>query len=168
MYSEEALAWFRSAYRYDPVTGVVSRTDNGAACDTLTSSRRYYFVQPKRAALGIRGLVYVHKLAWFLHTGQWPPQQVDHVNTNGLDNRIDNLRLASPTENIRNRRKPSRKDLTSRYKGVSWQPDKRKWRARIVIDKQSHHLGYFESEKEAWTAYCEAATLFFKEFARLS
>jgi hypothetical protein len=87
---------------------------------------------------------------------------------NGLDNRIDNLRLASPTENIRNRRKPSRKGLTSRYKGVSWQPDKRKWRARIVVNKRPHHLGYFESQEEAWTAYCEAATRFFKEFARLS
>ena len=81
--------------------------------------------------------------------------EVDHRNHNTLDNRRDNLRLVSHSENLMNRRKW--RGCSSEYKGVSWEEKYQKWRARISLDGKLTHLGYFEDETEAAMAYNEAA-----------
>lgn len=101
-----------------------------------------------------------HRLAWLYIYGEWPPNQMDHVNTIRNDNRIANLRLASASENCRNRTNINK----SGYKGVSWRYNK--WRAGIKIKGKSYHLGCFPTLEMAHAAYCEAAKKFFGEFAR--
>lgn len=91
---------------------------------------------------------YVHHVVWLMHRGEWPPSQVDHINGDRLDNRIENLRLLSTSENCQNRH----------HRGVTFEARKveRPWRARIMKDGRSVSLGYFESEEEAQEAYRSA------------
>lgn len=89
-------------------------------------------------------------------------EQVDHINGAGTDCRRDNLRLASTSQNARNRGK--QRNNKSGFKGVSWHSQNRKWRAEIAVNKQIIHLGLFDTPEEAHRAYCEAADSLHKEF----
>ncbi|MFA6281244.1 MAG: AP2 domain-containing protein [Candidatus Omnitrophota bacterium] len=91
---------------------------------------------------------------------------VDHANHNGLDNRRTNLRLCSRSENQGNRINSC--NSTSKYKGVSWDKVKRKWRARIACGKKNTSIGRFNSEIEAAKAYDKKAKELFGEFAYLN
>ena len=79
----------------------------------------------------------------------------DHINGNRLDNRKENLRICSKSENNRNRN--IGKDNTSGYKGVSWNGSANKWQSRIRINGKQKHLGLFTCPKEAHEAYKKAA-----------
>jgi hypothetical protein len=79
-------------------------------------------------------------------------KQIDHINGNKLDNRIENLRWCSNSTNAKN--KPS-------TKGYSWVKSRQKWRAAIKIDGRTKFLGSFDTETEARAAYIAAHNLFF-------
>jgi hypothetical protein len=98
-----------------------------------------------------------------------PPDHlfVDHINHNGLDNRIANLRTATPQQNSYNRIH-FRKNPSSKYKGVSFKKKEKKWTAQIRYDGKSKFIGTFDSEIEAAKAYDKAAKLYHKEFAALN
>ena len=89
--------------------------------------------------------------------------QADHCDGNGLNNRRVNLRACKNTENQWNAR--IRADNTSGFKGVIWQEDMMKWRARIKVNGKLKHLGYYSTPKEAHAAYCRAAIELHGEFA---
>jgi outer membrane cobalamin receptor len=95
-----------------------------------------------------------------------PDKEVDHINGDGLDNRRENLRLCSRRENHQNSKKKN--NLSSIYKGVSWNKEKRKWRAQIRYEDRQMHLGYFNNEIDAAKAYDLTATIHFGEFAKLN
>lgn len=102
----------------------------------------------------------------FLHrylTGVGSDEKIDHKNGDGLDNRRENLRIASSSENNRNRRKKS--GAASRYKGVSEHYGK--WSATIWSGRKMW-LGRFDTEEEAARAYDEAARRLHGEFARVN
>jgi hypothetical protein len=84
-----------------------------------------------------------------------PKVQIDHKNHAGRDNRRENLRIASSTENNRNCRMSTRN--TSGKKGVTWHKNTKKWRAYIRIDGRNTHLGLFTSKVEAARIYDAAA-----------
>lgn len=88
---------------------------------------------------------------------------VDHRNHDGLDNRRENLRSCTETQNQGNRQKSPGK--SSVYKGVNWVAKKRKWRAYITRSYKFVHLGEFSSEEAAAAAYDKAARETFGEFA---
>lgn len=91
--------------------------------------------------------------------------EVDHINGNGLDNRRKNLRLCSSQQNRRNMKPRSQ----SRYKGVTWRKNRRKWVAQIELgDRKNVYLGSFSNPKDAARAYNEAARTHFGEFAWLN
>ena len=71
----------------------------------------------------------------------------DHINRNGLDNRRANLRVISNIENLRNRGLSARN--TSRYNGVSWCKQTKKWRATIATNNKQVHLGRFNDIEDA-------------------
>ena len=91
-----------------------------------------------------------------------PKIQVDHRDSDGLNNQRENLRLATHVQNQGNARK--RANASSKFKGVHWRKRFKKWIAQIQIDGKRKHLGYFFSEIEAALAYDAAAREYFGEF----
>lgn len=89
----------------------------------------------------------------------------DHINGNRLDNRRDNLRIATYAENARNKGNQAH---TSIYKGVGWKKDNNLWQVRIHIGDKWHHVGLYEEEIAAAVAYNEKAIEVFGEHARLN
>jgi hypothetical protein len=90
----------------------------------------------------------------------------DHINHNGLDNRRCNIRICTPAQNGYNRL-PNRNG-TSRYKGVCWHKQARKWVAEICFNNHSIHIGYYDYEEDAAIAYDDMAIRLFGEFACLN
>jgi len=88
---------------------------------------------------------------------------VDHTNQDGLDNQRHNLRDASHAQNSANKRKTKRG--SSRFKGVYWYSDKKKWRAQVQKGGKLTFLGYFDDETDAARAYDAEARNQFGEFA---
>ena len=88
----------------------------------------------------------LHRAIFGLERGD--PRQVDHVNGVRLDCRRSNLRIVpSHAENRQN--VGSLAGSTSKYRGVSWHRQTRKWRAVVKIDGVTHWLGRFDDEDEA-------------------
>jgi len=76
--------------------------------------------------------------------------QVDHINGNGLDNRRENLRIVTCRQNGQN----LHIQKSSKYPGVSWNKNAKKWQSTIRIDGKKHHLGYSDDEFTAYSLYC--------------
>lgn len=132
----------------------------------------YYAVH--RFDLGeYRGEYYLHTTIWEKANETTLPEGflVDHVNQDKLDNRRENLRLATRKDNEANKRKRRTQaggKTTSKYKGVTFmkdRPRRKPWRATITIDKKQKALGCYADEKEAAEAYDKAALEEFGEFA---
>jgi hypothetical protein len=92
---------------------------------------------------------------------------VDHVNRNTLDNRRENMRLVTNSQNMMNRI-ANVNFASSQYKGVSWHKTKQKWGVVIVKDKIRYNLGHFDDESKAALAYNAAAIKLFGPYARLN
>jgi hypothetical protein len=107
--------------------------------------------------------IYRAVIVWALHNDRWPDNEIDHKDTDSLNDRIENLREATRSQNKANC--GIRKNNTSGIKGVGWRKDKNKFRARITVDRQEICLGHFDTEEEAREAYCEAAQKYFGEFS---
>lgn len=95
----------------------------------------------------IDGQIYKeHHLVWLFHTGEWPTEQIDHINHQRRDNRFENLRVATNSENHKNR--PLQKNNTSGFVGVHW--DKRGWfEAYINVGGKKIRLGRFKNIEDA-------------------
>lgn len=91
---------------------------------------------------------------------------VDHINHDKLDNRRCNLRVATRTQNLRNRAKWILK--TSKYKGVDYYKRIKRWRARIEVNGKNVHIGSYRTQEEAALAYNNAALIHHGEFAGLN
>lgn len=91
---------------------------------------------------------------------------VDHINGNGLDNRKENLRICTHSQNRKNQKIST--GYTSPYKGVSRLTGSKKWRTVIMVNYKSVHIGVFDDEEDAAYAYNKAALEYFGEFARLN
>lgn len=89
----------------------------------------------------------------------------DHINGDGLDNRRDNLRICTQSNNCMNR---SQQKGTSKYKGVSLHSKEGKWKSRIKTKGKIYNLGHYKTEEEAACVYNIAAKIMFGNFARLN
>lgn len=94
-----------------------------------------------------------------------PDQHIDHIDGNGLNNTRANLRIATRGQNMRNTR--HHRNNTSGFRGVCFDRQHQKYRASIRTDGRLKYLGLFLTPEEAHMAYCAAAKVFHKEFARL-
>lgn len=103
-----------------------------------------------------------HRVAWAIFYNEWPSQNIDHINNNPEDNRIENLRQATQQENCWNKR--VRSDSGCGYKGVGWNKKTKTWFARIQVGAHRKYLGSFESAEEAHKAYCQAAKEIYGQF----
>ncbi len=108
-------------------------------------------------------LVLLHRILM----GANPWEMVDHINGNGLDNRLDNLRLCNKSTNAMNRDKTTVKK-TSNYKGVHWNKQKSKWQVEIELNYKKKYIGRYENQEQAAHAYNGAAKIYHGAFARLN
>ncbi len=105
-----------------------------------------------------RGSIRLHRAIM----GEPEGLEVDHIDGDGLNNRRENLRLATRAENMRNRKTPS--NNTSGFKGVIRVEWRKKWQARIVLNGKRKQLGYFDTPQDAHKAYCDGAKAIHGEF----
>jgi hypothetical protein len=93
--------------------------------------------------------------------------EVDHKHTgNTLDNRRENLRVGTHSQNMSNAKKPITN--TSGFKGVSWDKWHKKWHAQIRVNHRTIHLGFYNHPLDAANAYDSAAIKYKGEFARVN
>lgn len=144
--------YLKEIFDYCPASGVLSwRIQRGpisagdiAGCD----GKRY-------RSVGIDSRSYYsHTVIWIYVNGPYnPSDEIDHINGNGFDNRIGNLRLVSRRVNQNNRKS----HRAGRLPGTSYiQGRKKPWRAQIQTEGKRVNLGYYASEMEAHEAYLEA------------
>lgn len=106
-----------------------------------------------------------HRLAWLYVYGRWPEKIIDHINRNKSDNRICNLRECNHSQNCINGKRLINNQ--SGHRGVTYKNEKhrkRQWKASIIKDGKSIHLGYFMTKEEAVIARAEANIRLFGEF----
>lgn len=102
--------------------------------------------------VGIDGKHYrTHRLVWLLVHGEWPEHEIDHIDQNKMNNRIENLRPATPSENQHN--KGLRRDNSTGYPGVTFNKAKNKFMAQISVKGKHIYLGLFATAEEAYRAY---------------
>lgn len=95
-----------------------------------------------------------HQLAWAIVHGAFAPHDVDHVNHNKTDNRIDNLRAATRKINRRNSARSI--NNTSGFTGVHWAKREKRWIAQIRVDAKKIHVGCFTELEDAVNARRQA------------
>lgn len=170
--NQVVLNYIRKHFAYDPITGTVMK--NGKV---LRSKTKNYILVHLRVPNPIGdGSTFIHRtnvyhIGWFLTYGSWAEKPIDHKDGDHLNNRLDNLRLATTAENSRNTRK--RVGCSSQYKGVCFSkgghhPRGRPWQASIQLNKKRLAIGMFASEIEAAQAYDVKARELFGEFACLN
>lgn len=108
----------------------------------------------------------LHRIVWVLVRGFWPKNEIDHIDGNELNNRIENLREATPRQNSQNR--SSRAGSTSRYRGVYLHSSGKCWVAAGGEFGKQSYLGVYKTEELAAAAYNTFAKNLYGEFSRLN
>lgn len=153
----------RATISYNPETGKLTRLISKQARrlgDTgYLNKRGYQLVNVGSTRL------FAHRVAWFLMTGSWPDNEIDHINAIRSDNRWENLRCARHIENIWNKGvSPKNK---SGFKGVTIPLCRRTgWNAKITHNGEGIYLGTFATAQEASNAYQAKAIELRGEFHR--
>lgn len=131
------------------------RTKPETFLKSLLDGQGYLCITPLKK--GIQKIKRIHHLVWD-HFGNEQRNglklQIDHIDGNCLNNRIDNLQLLSQRENTSKGYRA--KKTSSKYTGVSWNKSKSKWCAEITNNWKKKHLGYFEDEYLAHLTYQKA------------
>jgi hypothetical protein len=167
-------SYVRTRLTYDPSSGKLTwlpKTVRAGAFRRHDLAWNTNYADQETGSVGAYGYLLVniggrphaaHRLAWLIVHGEWP-KLIDHANGIRTDNRLANLREATPTQNCMNA--AMRKDNLSGAKGVSWHPQSGKWRASIKVDGRRKSLGLHGDIASAAEAYTVAAKANFGEFA---
>ncbi len=147
-------AKLKSILDYCPETGVFTwrnRSDMtegwnrlfaGKVAGSLNKGKRTNYIRIKINSVGYKA----HRLAWLYMYGEIP-EQIDHNDRDGTNNKLSNLSAVNNQQNQRNQRKP--RNNTSGCIGVYFRAAQRRWRAAIRVDDQLLHLGQFPTIFEA-------------------
>ncbi len=123
-------------------------------CAVWSPSSHAYYAVRKDTSEEKHRTVRMHRFIWESINGPIPGKlEIDHINGNPLDNRIENLRLVTTRRNQHNRKDQRDGKTSSKYPGVSWQKNRKKWQAHIRVNGRLEYLGMFDQEEEAYKAY---------------
>ena len=147
--NEEQIAWIKEKYSY--VDGRIFK-NNKFKDLKIDKYRRVLF---KNKKLKLNTCIAAHRVAWLLFFGEFPKNELDHINRDKLDNRIENLRECNSSQNAANRTSNGKI-----YKGVS-KCKNGKFKSQIT-------LGTFDTAEEAAKKYDEALYELHGEFALLN
>lgn len=138
----------KEIFEYDQSTGVFLRKKRPNCLNVGTKSLGYVRIY-------VDGKLYLaHRLAWLYVYGSWPPYNIDHINRMRCDNRLSNLRLATPEENAQN--KSILKNNKSGIPGVRWNKKANKWEAYLRKKGKKLHLGHYDDKESAEFARLDA------------
>lgn len=146
------LVWINAGRRSDlngMVVGNVSTTDG----------YRYIKFRQRR--------ILAHRVVFYMHN-KFIPKEIDHINRIRDDNRIENLREAENHSANLGNQSIQKREKTSKYKGVCWDKNRRKWMAAVKHNGKRINIGRFESEDSAAKAYNDLAIKLFGDFANLN
>lgn len=140
--------YIKSVLEYNPHTGVFiwikpGHLRIGETAGTLNYSKGKPYIS---ISIGIRQ-IQIHRIAFLYMLGNFPKNTVDHINGNGVDNRWENLRDVTQSENNRNMRLPA--NNKSGCIGVHWCKRAGKWFARIMHGEKRISLGYHLNIEDA-------------------
>lgn len=163
MLTQERL---KQALHYDPETGewiwlkaLSYNVPAGQSAGTI-SVHGYRII----TILGVKHRA--SRLAWLYMTGNWPQSEMDHINRCKLDDRWENLRVVSRSENALNRDMQS--NNTSGARGVHWDASRGKWVAQIKTEGVAFFVGRYDSFDEAVAARDSAVQDTHGDFANLN
>ena len=151
---EEAHEWFF----YDPETGLLHWKMNPNRCRPSNfGAVAGYNKGQGYSQIGFKNKLYqAHNIVWVMHHGDIPEDKtIDHIDRNKSNNRVENLRLASR----------SQQEINQNSRGFFWHEKARKWRVEIFVGKKRKHIGYFPSALQARLAYEGAIAKVEPEFA---
>lgn len=153
----------RELLEYDPDTGTFRwRVSRGPRKAGAVAGCTDHYVQIMVDGKNYKG----HRLAWLWMTGEWPANEIDHKGGDGSDNRFDEIRPATSSQNKMNRKLIV--SNTSGLKGAFLDKRDGRWYSRISVNGELTHLGRFETAEEAHAAYAAAARQAYGEFACLT
>ncbi len=127
-------------YSYNESTGILKRVDESVT-GQYVSKNGYIRVRYKRKSCA------AHRVIWFYKTGAWPDCDIDHIDHDRQNNKWENLRLVSRTDNMRNATQS--KANRSGFTGVGWCKQQGQWRSQIMVNGKSIKLGRFDNLEEA-------------------
>ena len=151
----------RQLLRYEPETGKLfwkERPEIGPQWNATFAGKEALISVDKDGYLNgavLTKRLRAHRVAWAMHYGRWPDREIDHINGAKNDNRIENLREATRSENSMNI--GARRNNRSGYKGVVWNKASKKWQAGASINGKNTYLGLFDNIEDAAAAYERAA-----------
>lgn len=153
----------KELFEYNPATGLftrlikVKRHNKGDVAGCLKKDG--YVV------IKIDGVIYyAHRLAYFYMTGRWFDGETDHKDLNRSNNKWDNIRESTYSQNQMNT--GLWKTTTSGHKGVHWDKSSKKWRVRMGVNNKVLNFGSYESFEEACVVRKNKEIEFFGEFSR--
>jgi len=147
---------YKDGFLYRAISRGGEKIGNRAGWITTCNGKLYWKISIKRKTM------YLHQVIFLYHHGHLP-KYIDHKDNNSTNNKIENLREATQSQNVGNSR--LRKDSSSGYKGVTFRKDTKKWQSQIMIDGKHISLGSYETKEDAHNAYIKGSSKYFKEFA---
>jgi len=154
----------KSVLDYNPETGVFTWLKSGQGFRGIKAGDvAGGIAESGYVLIRIKGQTYrAHRLAWVYMTGEQPPEFMDHKDRNRANNRWDNLRPATMSQNHMNAIWPRK---GPGLKGTYFHKQCNLWHARIKLNRKYTSLGYFKTTEEAHKAYQEAASRMFGDYA---
>ncbi|MCZ2128594.1 MAG: HNH endonuclease [Anaerolineales bacterium] len=143
--SKELIQELRDTFEYH-ADGYLIRKKNGKPCGQRANDPNGYARVSVGRHINKRQL-YVHRIIYAIVHGEMPEGQIDHIDQNRINNRIENLREVSSSENLHNSKK--RKDNSSGFPGVYWDAHARKWKSQIMVNNRNIHLGLYKEFADA-------------------